>query len=276
MKEIFKKYFSQITDKKNRKNSIIAFSAIIVVLAAGYFSFGYYNSHRTIELGIITDIHAGNQDTRSEGIEPNNILHPANFEKNVSQALKNMRDCNEIITLGDNMNTPSTKYTEQLKALTKGYPMIWIKGNHDRKDIFEKVLYPKNYYYLEKGNWRIIVLDNSEIDPGVQYSDTDYVPRGYIDSEQMGWLARALKTNKKVLVAMHVPMIDRFHLDSIRDDQKDLENLLESRGNVKYVLAGHFHVDNLHLTKNGIEYYVLPSISLEGGEGYYMKLELKP
>jgi 3',5'-cyclic AMP phosphodiesterase CpdA len=277
MKNILTKYFSEITGKKIRRISIIAIPAIIVVLAAGYFSFGYYNNHRTIELGIITDIHAGSQDMRDDSIEPNNILLPSNYKKNLESALPEMKKDDLILTLGDNLNVPSEKYTEELKKITAGYPMVWTKGNHDKPEFF-KLLSDKNYYYVDKNNWRIIVLDNSASDPNVELLNGAYDHKGYIDPDQMDWLKNALKTEKKIVVAMHVPVFDRFNLDSaaIYPEQENLVKLFEESGNVKYVLAGHFHVYNWHKEINGINYYIVPSISLEGGEGYYMQLELKP
>lgn len=229
---------------------------------------------KTVKLGIITDIHAGNQDIRREGAEDDNVLFPSHFEKNVRSALRNMEDCDFILTLGDNLNRTSKKYAQKLLDITEGYPMIWTKGNHDEDKMFALFRQPKNYYYVDKGNWRIIVLDNGNIDHAVDYAKGQYIPRGYIEPEQVEWLKEALKTDKKIVVSMHVPVFDRFNQDLVYPGQEYLVRMFEKSGNVKYVFSGHFHVYDWHENINGIDYYILPSLELKDREGYFMKLEL--
>jgi len=276
MKIILKKYLRKMTDKKNRNKIAVIFLIAVSVLILGKISFDKYERQKTVIIGVITDIHAGSQDVRNDSIEPNNVLLPSNYEKNLQRVLPEMKKDDLILALGDNLNVSSGKYTEELKKITAGYPMVWTKGNHDKPDFF-KTLSDQRYYYVDKSNWRIIVLDNSESDPNVEMPDNVYDQKGYIDPDQMNWLKDSLKTERKIVIAMHVPVFDRFNLDSaaIYPQQENLVKLFEDSGNVKYVLAGHFHVYNWHKEINGINYYVVPSISLEGGEGYYMKLELK-
>jgi 3',5'-cyclic AMP phosphodiesterase CpdA len=275
MKNILKKYLENKIDKKNWKKISAISLVVIIFLILGKISFEKYEREKTLTIGVITDIHAGIQDVRDDSIEPDNILLPSNFRKNLEHMLSEMKKNNLILTLGDNLNVPNDKYAKELKKITAGYPMIWTKGNHDKPDFF-KELSNQNYYYIDKNNWRIIVLDNSESDPNLGSSDSSYDQKGYIDPDQMKWLENVLKTEKKIVIAMHVPIFDRFNLDSavVYPAQDNLMKLFEKSGNVKFVLAGHFHVYNWHRTINGIDYYIIPSLELKDKEGYYLTLTL--
>jgi predicted phosphodiesterase len=272
-KDTFKNLALRI--KKSKKWHIIAIIlAALVILSTGEkLLFHYLEGRKMTTVAVITDIHAGSQDERKEGIEPDNILYPSKFEENLKSALKNMKDCDLIIALGDNLNKPSKKYAEKLREITKKYPMVWVKGNHEDDKIF-KYFHPVNHYYVDKENWRVIVLDNGNIDHSIDYSKSDYIPRGYMEPEQVEWLKEALKTDRKIIIAMHVPVFDRSNFDSIYPEQEYLIKLFENSGNVKYVLAGHFHINEWHKNINGIEYYIVPSFSLKGREGYTMILDL--
>lgn len=265
--------------KKKRNKIAAVFLIAASVLLLGKISFDRYEKGKTITIGVITDIHAGSQDTRVEITSTNgipNIIHPSNFETNFKKALEGMKKTNLIIALGDNVNIDSsnTKYSKALKELASSYPpIIWVKGNHDSDESFA-VLSSKNYYYKDIGKWRIIVLDNGHLyAPGPNNPHNNLW--GYMDDQQISWLKEALKTDKKILIAMHVPIFNAADINQVQPEQEWLKKLFEDSGNVKYVLAGHFHVYNWHKEINGINYYVVPSISLEGGEGYFMKLELK-
>jgi 3',5'-cyclic AMP phosphodiesterase CpdA len=275
MKNILKEYCLKMKDYKNRNiiSAILLIALIFLIL--GTIAFERYESGKTLTLGVITDIHAGSLDTRDDSIEPNNILHPSNYKKNLERVLPEMKKDDLILTLGDNLNAPSEKYTAELKKATAGYPMVWTKGNHDKPDFF-KQLSGQRYYYVDKKNWRIIVLDNSASDPEVEIPDGAYDQKGYLDPEQMDWLEGALKTEKKIIIAMHVPVFDRFQLDSaaIYPQQENLVKLFEKSGNVKFVLAGHFHVYDFNREINGIRYRILPSLELDGQEGYFTTLKL--
>lgn len=252
----------------------IMLAVIIIALGTAKIIFDKHEKNKMITIGVVTDIHAGNQDVRKEGLEENNILYPINFEKNLKSALENMKDCDYVLTLGDNLNSSSKKYAEKLKKTTDGFRIIWTKGNHENDETFKLFHEPTNYYFIDKGKWRIIVLDNGNIDHSVNYTKEEYIPRGYMEPEQVEWLKEALKTDHKIVISMHVPIFDRFNLGTIYPSQEYLARMFEESGNVKYVLAGHFHIENWHEKINGIDYYVIPSLSLERKEGYYIKLEL--
>lgn len=223
-------------------------------------------------VGFVSDIHAGDQSIRKEGIEHENVIFPNRFEKNFRKALMQMRDADLIFTLGDNLNRPSRKNTEKLAWLGRNYPIHWTKGNHDKLNHFQEILSKERYYFVDKKDWRIIVLDNSEVFP--EKINHEERGRGYIDDEQLAWLTEALKTEKEVMILMHVPMLSRSENWKIREDYLPLQELFVKSGNVKRVFAGHYHVYDEKVKINNIIYHLVPSISLLGKEGYYYKVEI--
>lgn len=225
----------------------------------------------SLVIGFVTDIHAGDQEIREDGADAENIIFPNRFEKNFKKALIGMGNANLIFSLGDNLNRPGRKNTKKLAWISRNYPMYWTRGNHDKLNQFQEILSKERYYYVDKRDWRIIVLDNGGVFPDTGYHE-EY-GRGYIDKNQMDWLKEVLKTEKNIIVAMHIPMVSRS-LDKIRDDYKELENLFIENKKVKHILAGHYHIYNKEINISGITYHLIPSLSLKNYEGYYYKLEL--
>lgn len=244
----------------------LAIFAVVIILIV------QKNSSK-ITIGFIADIHAGDQKLRTDGEEENSDIAPINFEKNISSALENLKDADLILSLGDNLNRPSKKNTQKLLEITKDYPLFWIKGNHDEDDDFNEFLSPDNYYFKDIENWRILVIDNSSTFPDP--TDKSEKGRGYINIEQLEWIKKSLKTKKNVLIAMHVPIFDRYDLGKVRPEQQYLEDMFIASGNVKHVFSGHFHVHDRQIEKNGIIYHLVPSISLLSGEGRYHKITLE-
>ncbi|MDD3498431.1 MAG: metallophosphoesterase [Candidatus Moranbacteria bacterium] len=264
-----------LPEKNISKKSVLAFVIILSIGLFSFLAFYIYNQYypKEITLGLITDIHAGDQKYREDGDDPANNLFPSNYEKNMLLALENLKDADIIMTLGDNMNRGGRKHARKLKEIAENYPMVWTKGNHDKKNEFMEILSPQTYYYVDKGAWRIIILDNSEKYPDA-VDDMEEHGRGYIDKDQMDWLEKSLKTRKKVAVAMHIPMLRRNNLEELRPDYKELEKILAKSGNVKYVFSGHFHVVDWNKKINGVKYYIIPSLSLENHEGQFKKIIL--
>jgi hypothetical protein len=230
---------------------------------------------KELDIGFVTDIHAGSLPTKEKG---SGTITPDNFEKNLALAFKNINDADYVIALGDNIDQRQDcqTYADRLKEITKGYNMIWVKGNHDKDACFPYLSSKPAYYYIDDGTWRIIIVNNSYwYSKDQRNHGKDNI--GFIEQPQLDWLKNALDTDKKVLVAMHVPMFNdngdgkEF---TLRKDYVDFKKMLEKNGNVRYVFSGHYHNDNWHLEENGINYYILPSLEQQGHEGYSMVLKL--
>ncbi|KKP68455.1 MAG: hypothetical protein UR66_C0005G0002 [Candidatus Moranbacteria bacterium GW2011_GWE1_35_17] len=270
LKKEFKIYPSKAAGFfKNKRNLKILGLGIFLAISIGIIGFlNYYNT--PLMVGFIADIHAGDQKYRQE--DEKNVIIPIDFEINLTKALREMGKVDLIIALGDNLNRPSRKNTKKLLEITKGYPMVWVKGNHDKLLHFNELLSKERYYYIDKKKWRIIVLDNS-----ATYPDTTGIDdhgRGFIDQEQLNWLKEKLKTDKKIIIAMHIPMFVPGNPGTIRKDYAYLEEIFVQSGNVKHIFSGHWHTYDNEIEKDGIVHHLIPSVSLEGGQGLYYKIEL--
>jgi predicted MPP superfamily phosphohydrolase len=247
---------------------ILSFLAFLVLLAVTFLLINKNNSGRKpdisvkkeITVGIVTDIHAGpEKDSHKEIGNENAIVHPADYKNNLKPLIDSKPDL--IITLGDNVddNDKCHPYADDLKLLLSKFNALWGKGNHD-KDCFP-VFSGQNYHYQDYNNagWRVIMLDD----------DID------IDPNELSWLKEALKTDKKVLIATHVPFFSPS-----RDENKllpqytDAEKAISESGNVKYVFTGHLHSRLWDKVYNGVHYYILPSVSGDSYPKYFMKLTL--
>ena len=276
----FQKIFVSILNKiKFLKKNISAFWIkclllfIILVILIASILWIISNNFSEITVGFISDIHAGDQKYRDDGEEATNNLIPMNFEKNVKSALENMQDADLIFALGDNLNRPSKKNTKKLLEITKNYSFYWTKGNHDKPKDFNAFLSSKDYYFIDKGHWRFIVLDNSLIFPDP--TDKSEHRRGYIDDKQLEWLEESLKTKKDVAIIAHIPIFDRYNLQKVRPEEQYLEDIFVNSGNVKHVFSGHFHIYDKQIERSGITYHLVPSISLENEEGKFYEITLK-
>ncbi len=266
--------------KAGKKRQFLALSltiaAIVAVVIYNYVD-AYVDEHdNELIVGFVTDIHAGSAPTREKG---SGIISPSHFRENLTKALNSMQDEDYVIALGDNLDQRQDcqKYADDLKKITQGYDILWVKGNHD-KDACFPYLYSKKYYYLDIKDWRIMIIDNSSWYPKDQRQKMGRDEIGLIDQTQLDWIKNTLNTDRKVLIAMHVPMWNDNGPDkpfTLRKDYVDFKKMIEEHGNVRYVLAGHYHDDNWRLEENGINYYILPSVEQQGQEGYQMTLKLE-
>lgn len=127
-------------------------------------------------------------------------------------------------------------------ARETGAQLIWLMGNHDRREILRACLLgeapaatPLYRSYL-LGGLRIITLDTSV--PGYHY--------GSLDSEQLAWLAAELATPapEGTILAMHhppIPMIQNLAVLTELRNQDRLRRVIEG-SDVRLILAGHLHV----------------------------------
>jgi hypothetical protein len=245
---------------------IIFIPALIILLilsGVAYFYFHrspvnkpFIDNNREINVAIVTDIHAG---SGKNGHSESAIVHPSEYKNNLKPLINSKPDL--IITLGDNVNdnTKCHPYADDLKSLLSGFNVLWGKGNHD-KDCFP-VFSSQNYYYQDYNNagWRIIMLDH----------DID------IDPVELEWLKETLKTDKKVLIATHVPFFSPSRDENtLLPQYTDAEKAISESGNVKYIFSGHLHSRLWDKIYNSVHYYILPSVSGDEYPQYFMKLKL--
>ena len=245
--------------RKNKKTIIL----IVLLLIAGGFYLKFarlakpdISDKKTLSVAIVTDIHVGPE---ANGHNEAAIVHPDQYQNNLKPLMDSKPDL--IITLGDNVNdnTKCHPYADNLKSLLSGFNVLWAKGNHD-KDCFP-TFNDQSYYYRDYSNagWRIVMLDD----------DID------IDPQELAWLKDTLKTDKKVLIATHVPFFSPSRDENtLLPQYTDAEKVISSAGNVKYVLMGHLHSRLWDKVYNGVHYYILPSVSGDAYPKYFMKITL--
>ena len=212
--------------KKNEKT----FLFLIIPLIISGFAYYYYIHHtrpnienkKELSVALVSDIHAGSE---KESHKKFASVYPKDYAKNIAPVLNSRTDL--IITLGDNINDPTEcPYAQKLLDLTKYKNILWAKGNHD-KECFS-ILNKQNYYYHDYNNagWRIIMLDD----------DID------VDPQELEWLKETLKTDKKVLIATHVPFFSPSRDENtLLPQYTEAERVISVSGNVKYVFMGHLH-----------------------------------
>ena len=157
-----------------------------------------------------------------------NITYPKWGNRYFKEALKRAKvnDVDACIALGDNTNEGKTSQAKKLAktAHKSGVKVIWVKGNHDSKKS-QKYLYEKTNYYLDIGDVRVIVLDSNFANINAN---------GGVSPADQKFYQEALKTDKKIILAMHHPPFDKsshewnHQYDWIGDKPE-------------YILSGHLH-----------------------------------
>lgn len=223
-------------------------------------------------IGLVADIHAASQDKRTSD-NPDNVVSPALYKKLFPEVLEKMEGdkVDLVISLGDQTNNSSPKHARELKRMAEEeeMPMFWVRGNHDNESdkIMEVLGASANYYFVDRGDWRIIVLDSSEQPGEVFY-------QGGMSQSQMEWLREALDVKKDILIAMHHPIFDKETIQTVYPIYQDFENMISGNKWVRYVVSGHWHTPYWEKEYNGVEYIGVPALLLRGSEGFYKVLKL--
>ena len=229
------------------------------------------------KIGIVSDIHAASQKIRAKST-PGNTVYPNRYIQLLPESLEKMKKerTELVINLGDFTNNDSVKHAETIKVLTDQSEMeeIWVPGNHDDEETKKILGMMNNYYFFDKHDWRIIVLDSSE-GPDNKENFSAYVDYdGGIGNVQLNWLKDALKTNKDIAIAMHHPIWDKKTISYINPIYSDFQKIIEESGHVRYVFSGHWHTSYWEKELNNINYYGIPALSLDGMEGFYKTIDL--
>lgn len=279
-----KKYLEKISKKKWLIMVIMAIlvASIFFVLVKKYGT--QYSIQSEIKIGWVTDIHADRFKKRDVD---SGKLYPIKYTEYLPKAFDAMKadGVNVVIATGDNTNSGDDNYARDIKKITdeKKMDVLWVKGNHDNGEVMNILGVPAPYYYFKDyGNTRIVVLNSTE------YQNDEYNYEGGIGQEQLTWLREVLKTEKKIIVAMHIPIFDSeieknnihdlkgefFGVGNIFEKFVELENILKEKGNVKMVLSGHWHV-MWKKEYNGINYFGQSALTRDGGMGAYGTIKLE-
>lgn len=212
------------------------------------------------KLGWVSDIHADRFKKRD--VE-SGLLYPKKYAEYLPKVFEELQKQGvyTVVATGDNTNSGNPEYARQIAKIAskKCMQVIWVKGNHDSQEAMNVLNSKKqqHYYFEDFENVRVIALDNTEDEKG------GYL--GGVGLAQKKWLHEALKTNKKIIVAMHIPM---FFEGKLTENYNDLEKEFIENGNVKIVLSGHYHVPS-QIEQDGIKFYTEGALTYDGSEGAY-------
>jgi 3',5'-cyclic AMP phosphodiesterase CpdA len=197
--------------------------------------------------------------------------------------------------LGDFVDCKFESYDEVYKRWNKiTARKVMVLGNHEFLDgqvpadeIVKKAGLEKRYYDFSCGRWRFIVLDSCDVGvysnpPGSEKRilaqkmlaalEAKKAPNGYvwnsaISDEQIQWLdatiADAEKSHQKVIIFMHHPLVPEVVWNA-----GDVLAVLEKRGNVVCVFAGHTHEAGYE-KRNGIYHCVLAGLVTDPEQIHY-------
>lgn len=155
----------------------------------------------------------------------------------------------------DKIDDPNNAEIDRGAALFKSLkmPVYFLPGNHDvttwRIDTMVKAFNDKFGPVPNKAECHGVVLLFFFVEPYIN----DYKVEGY---DPLGWLEKELKAakGKPIILFQHNPFVGDFYLNQMHDNGVDelrerWAKLLNSY-NVKAVITGHFHRDELHWIDN--------------------------
>lgn len=227
-----------------KKTLLLVFTALLTA----QYSWAY-------EIGVISDIHAGKKKVRNK--KNHQIVYPKKYGTCLNRALVDLKSqgVTTVIATGDIGDIGSKKkyyHAVKKKAASAGMDMVWVKGNHDKWNNMTALI-PTKYYYVDRENVRIIVLDTT----------IGNLLRGSIDADQLSWLKQTIAEagNKKIVIAMHHPIFDRTQRITY-DHFKELHAVISSHPNIFFVLAGDWHA-SFSKTEGPTKYIVSPQLCSE-------------
>ncbi len=239
-------------------------------------------AQKNAKIGWVSDIHADRFKRRTVD---SGTIYPRQYQDYLPKVFDDLRSkgIDTVVATGDNTNSGDDNYARELSKIAqeKSMHVIWVRGNHDNDKVMNVLDGKKaRYYYVDYGKTRIVAIDDVEVGGGYQ---------GFIDSEQLAWLRGVLKTDKQVIVAMHIPIFDGgdalnsnhvlqsgnfTNMGNILASYVEFEKVLHESGNVKMVLSGHWHVP-WQKQYDGIAYYGQAALTREGYAGSYGVIDLK-
>jgi len=274
--------------EKIKKNSYPLSAVVVLLVLIGLsFSFSYLKNkpeNSPKKISWVTDIHADRFKRRTVD---SGTIYPKKYTEYLSKVFKKLKKqkINSVISTGDNTNSGDDNYADELMRITNEEKMdvIWVRGNHDNDEVMSILgITEKQYYFRDIENTRIIVLDSTE------YENGEYDYFGGISQNQLEWLKKTIATEKKVIIAMHIPIFDEILKSSDIDASKghfsgvgdlleryvELEEIFRKNNNVTMVLSGHWHVA-WQKEYNGISYYGQAALTRDGEEGGYATINLE-
>ena len=258
---------------------------------------------RPFRIAHLTDIHLRPGKLPEESLA--SVLHSA-------QELQADLIINGGDVIFDALNTRRSEVEIQWKTLHRilqaenSTPVLHVVGNHDilgwstpqrdpqtKLETLEQLELSKGYYSVERGGWKIVVLDSVEYAP---QRSSGYLAR--LGEEQLEWLKLELsRSERPVCIVSHIPILSACaYFDGPNEegenwnvpgewmhlDARAIKDLLREHPQVKLCLSGHIHlVDRLEY--HGVSYFCNGAVcgnywqgSLQGFPPAFAMVELYP
>ena len=246
------------------------------------------NKKQAIRFAFMTDIHMKHGLGAESGIA--SALHHIQSQKPKIDFIVNGGDSiwDSLAVDKEGTRTQWDLYQTILKK-ENGMQVYHCIGNHDvwgwfikgekpdadklygKQWVVDELQLPGRYYGFDKGNWRFLVLDSTQLNPAGGYI-------AYIDEAQLAWLKQELETHrdKHICFLSHIPILSIcaglfFNKTEANGDLKIQRNLMHTDfltlnklfmqyPNIRACLSGHIHMQD-ELEYHGIKYYCNGAIS---------------
>jgi len=208
----------------------------------------------------------------------------------------NSRNLDAIFHLGDMIDHDFSNYDSVIPRFRKfSPPLNPVLGNHDfnvgekmKGEVLRKVGIKNEYYSVDAGNWRFIILNGDDLsfiapqdkerksERGSLIMDlisglhSNMMPwNGGIGQEQLFWLENLLAESDslrlKVIILCHFPVYP-FTWYNLWND-RDLVDLMTKHSSVKAYFNGHYHPGNYGYFK-GIHFINFKGMVDTGANSY--------
>lgn len=174
-----------------------------------------------LSVGVVSDLHVGSKKTRKT---VNSTVYPSKAVSYFKKAVKKMKGVDVIVVLGDNTQEGGAKYYKQLKKVENKIKVLWVRGNHDSNDF--KYVSNKTNYYVDFDDVRIVVVDTN-------FANSS--GNGRISPEGLRVFNEASQTEKKIVVAMHHPPMNKATRKCDWNPEYDWVK------DADFILSGHWH-----------------------------------
>ncbi len=254
---------------------------------------------RVWRIAHLTDIHIQPERRAAEGLAA--CLRHAQSLADPPEAVFNGGDC-VMDTLATGEERARVQWDLLRRTLREecSLPLIHCLGNHDiwgwnrkksgltggepgygKRRALDALELESPYYYQDRENWRVIVLDSSAPD-----EERVYLAR--LDEEQFAWLERVLAATDPrthILILSHIPILSAcayFDGDNestgdwvvpgkwVHLDARRLKDLFLRHRNVRACLSGHIHLLD-RVEYNGVTYLCNGAVCGDWWKGPYQE-----
>lgn len=262
----------------SKKIKILIGALFCIVIVACFLFFSQKEKREVIEknkseifkIGLITDVHGTISSENDDAISKKSKEPLLKFIERMNESFKPdfVVDNGDFIEGSFREGEKSIRdfkiLNENLKKINA--PILHVVGNHEMRgfsiDKWKNLTENKSsYYYMDKNNLRIIILDGN--DKGRVSSDNN----GYYHTseDQFSWLEELLENSNdfRKIIFIHFPLteaaIDGSQKVIFPENTQRLKNIISNFG-ISAVFTGH--TEKLSYEKiNGVEYFSLPGFS---------------